>query len=231
MNNSFRLALEQFKKDARFKIGLPPEQAETLFQQIKPIGEALETYQAKTLSIRKNSMLSDAGKNAEVDQARKACLDAIVEHAAKVDRNAVINDLAQRINTKVVGARERAQKAFPPDAALLAQELRLHVIPRALADAKMQQIPAHQALGRMAVRAAEGYAGNMAKSEIVLQACGTGWPWVPTSLTPETMAQVEATIGAQVAADEMSELKVAQGVQKLLNRVIDAAQQSLKELG
>jgi len=231
MNNSFRLALEQFKKDARFKIGLPPEQAEHLAQQVQPLTDTLEALQARVQAIRKDGNLSTAGQNTKVAEAKAEVADFINKFADGISRHKIISDLAQRVSTKVNGTRGRARKEQPQDAAQFAQELRLHVIPKALADAKMQQIPPAQALAKMAMRAAEGYVDNMVKAEIVLQACGTGWPWVAAELSPETMTEVESIIAGQVASEEQAALQQAQGVQALIDQTIQVATQALREIG
>ncbi len=230
MNNSFRLALEGFKKDCRFKIGLPPEQAETLFQQIRPIADELKNFKSKVVSIRKNNMLSDSGKAAEVDQARTATLEQIVEYAAKIDRTEIISDLARRVNQSVRGSREKAQKSFSPDAALLAQEIRQHILPGLVREGKNMQISPARTAEKMALKAAEQYSTDPAKMETVIGALSVGWPWCP-DLPEGTLAQVEAVIAGQVASEEQAALLQAQGVQALLTRTIEAAQKELRELG
>lgn len=230
MTNTFALSLEQFKKDCRFKLNLSAEQTQNLYESLNPISEALRNYKNKVLAIRRNSMLSDEGKNVEADKARNEAFEAIISHAATVDRSEIIRDLQQRVNTKVVGARERARMGMGPDAAMLAQELRQSVLPRQLKDGENMRIPAGQTVARMVMRASEGYSADPSKSELIIGALSIGWPWAP-NLPEGTLAQAEAVIAGQVASDMQAELQQAQGVQGLLNKVIQAAQQNIKEIG
>lgn len=227
--NTYKLALEALKRDARHSVGLSQEQAQSLCESLQPIGAALQTYQTKTLSIRKNSMLSDAGKNAEVDQARNEAFDAIVSHAASVDRTKIISDLAQRVSTRVQGTRTKAAAA-QKDATALAAELRQSVLPALIRKGEGMQISPARTAEKMALKAAENYAANPGKAETVLSALSVGWPWCP-DLPEGTLAQVESIIAQTVASDEQSALLQAKGIQALIDKVVAAAGQSLKELG
>jgi hypothetical protein len=225
----FKLAVENLKRDARHTIGLNLEQVTNLAQQTEPIAMALANLKSKVKAIRGDARLSDGGKTTDVSTAKSEAATHINDLAQQIGRHAVIVDMNQRIATKVTGARERAKAAMGADAALLAQELRLHVIPRLLNEAKMQQIPSNQALGKMARRAAEGYAESPVKAEIVLQACTTGWPWVQGEVDGETLAQVNDLIAGQVAGEEQGFIIEAQAVQGLLDRVVNAAMQTVRE--
>lgn len=227
--NKFKLEIEALKKTARFQLNMPLEQSNALAAQLEPMAETLSNLKQRVQAIRADNRLSDSGKAGDVAQAKSDAAQQVNAIAQQISRQAVIADLAQRVNTRLTGSRERARQAMGTDAALLAQELRLHVIPRLLADAKQQHIPAQQALGNFIQQAAERFSLDPVKAEIVIQSAATGWPWVAIDVEPETMTRVNEIIARQVAAEEQAALEQAQAVQGLIGRVTETALQSVRE--
>jgi len=228
--NKFKLSIEALRRDARFTVGLTAEQADHLARQMEPVDRLLEAYRARLLEIRKDGRLSDSGKAADVGKARSAVLEAISQHSQSVSKTALLQDLRQRIATKTNGARERAQKAMPPDAGALAQELRQSILPRMLKDAEDRKIPGEQVVAKLIMRAAEGYASDPGKAELIISSLAIGWPWAPT-LPEGTMQAGGAVIASQIAAEEQQALVQTQSIQQLFDRVVETAVQTVKELG
>ena len=178
MNNSFRLALEQFKKDARFKLNLPPEQAEHLAQQVQPLTDTLQALQTRVSAIRKDGNLSTAGQNTKVAEAKAEVGDFIVKFADGISRHKVIADLSGRVQGKVKRVRSEAAAA-QKDSAMLSLELRQHILPAMIREAKAMQISPSRTTEKLMLEAAEDFANNPAKSEMVLSALSIGKPFCP----------------------------------------------------
>lgn len=224
----FKLSLEQLKRDARFQVGLSAEQATNLVQETEPIGEALAHLKARVKAIRGDARLSDNGKTADVATAKAEAAKQIEQLAAKIGRHDLIVDLAQRVATRTNGARERARKETQQDAAMLALELRQYVLPRLLKEGEVMRVPASRTLEKMVLKFAESYASNPAKSEAVISALSVGSPWCP-DLPEGTIDRVNELISSQVAAEEQTKLEEAEQVQALLDKVVESAQQTVRE--
>lgn len=220
--NDFKLVVESLKRDARFQVGLSTEQSNALAQQVQPMAEALSNLAQRVQAIRSDTRLSDQGKTDDTATARAAAATSINKHAASISRQAVIDDMRQRVSTKTAGTREKAKAAMGPDAGLLAQELRQSVLPRLIKNGEQLGVKPAQTVAKLIKQAAERYSENPSKAETIVNALAVGWPWCP-DLPDGTLAEVERTISRQVSAEEQAQLEEAQKVQALVDRATEDA--------
>ena len=220
--NKTALAIEQLKRDAKFTIGLEDDQRDYLAKQTEPFRRILDSLADEIKTIRCNGRLSAEAINEDAQVARQKAVDLIQRHASAISRASVIDDLNKRVVSKVATAR-RANSEAQPGADALATELRQHVLPRLIAEGEGRQIPAPQVVGKLALQAAERYTENPSKHEVIINALSVGWPFTE-DLPVDVLQQVDAVIAEQVAPDEFNQLRQAEGVQHLIDRVAEAAQ-------
>ncbi|MBV5317795.1 MAG: hypothetical protein JZU50_08290 [Desulfobulbaceae bacterium] len=223
-----KLAIEAVRRDARHQVGLSQEKAQHLADQVQPLATIVESFKVEKEGIQRNGMLSDQGKRLQVEQATAAANEKIVAHAAGLSKETMIADHEQRINTKVTAERVKA-KAMIEDGAELGRELRQNVLPKAIATTAPLRKP-EEVVRRMVVKAAQDYATNPSRSELIIKSLSIGQPFCP-ELPIGTLDEVNANIAQAVAPDQVAALSEIKGVHSLIMIAADAALQSIKELG
>ena len=230
MQNRTALAIEQLKRDAKFTVGLEDDnQVAYLVEQAQPFQQILGGLVDEIKTIRANSRLSFEAINEDVAQAKERAGLLIERHASTISRANVIDDLGKRVTGRVAAVRKVNNEA-QPGADALATELRQHVLPRLIAEGEGRQVPASQTVAKLVLEAAQRYSTNPAKYEVVLSALSVGWPFTE-DLPAETKVQVDAVIAEQIAPDELAQLQQAQGIQRALDRVVEAAQMDARGQG
>ena len=227
--NKTALAIEQLKRDAKFTIGLEDDQRDYLAKQTEPFRRILDSLADETKTIRANGRLSFDAIAEDVQVAREKALVLIERHASAISRSAVIDDLSRRVTSKVATTR-KANSEGQPGADALATELRQHVLPKMIVDGEGRQVPASQTVAKLVLQAAERYTENPSKHEVIINALSIGWPFtedLPTGI----LQQADAVIAEQVAPDEFNQLRQAEGVQHLIDRVAEAAQMDCRGQG
>ena len=220
--NKTALAIEQLKRDAKFTIGLEDDQRDYLAKQTEPFRRILDSLADETKTIRANGRLSFDAIAEDVQVAREKAIVLIERHASAISRSAVIDDLSKRLVSKVATTRKANMQA-QQDAAQLSTELRQAVLPKMIAEGEGRQIPAPQTVAKLVLQAAERYTENPSKHEVIINALSVGWPFTE-DLPVDVLQQVDAVIAEQVAPDEFNQLRQAEGVQHLIDRVAEAAQ-------
>ena len=227
--NKTALAIEQLKRDAKFTIGLEDDQRDYLAKQTEPFRRILDSLADETKTIRANGRLSFDAIAEDVQVAREKAIVLIERHASAISRSAVIDDLSRRVTSKVATTR-KANSEGQPGADALATELRQHVLPKMIVDGEGRQVPASQTVAKLVLQAAERYTENPSKHEVIINALSIGWPFtedLPTGI----LQQADAVIAEQVAPDEFNQLRQAEGVQHLIDRVAEAAQMDCRGQG
>ena len=227
--NRTTLAIEQLKRDAKFTIGLDDDQRDYLIKQAQPFQQILDNLADETKGIRANGRLSAEAIAEDAQVARQKAVDLIQRHANAISRSTVIDDLGKRVVSKVAAVRKANSEGLP-GADELATELRQHVLPRLIAEGEGRQIPAPQTVAKLALQAAERYAENPSKHETVIRALSVGWPFTE-DLPVDVLRRADAVIAEQVAPDEFNQLRQAEGVQYLIDRVVEAAQMDCRGQG
>ena len=222
MQDKTALVIEQLKRDAKFTIGLEDDQRDYLAKQTEPFRRILDSLADETKAIRANGRLSFDAIAEDVQVAREKALVLIERHASAISRSAVIDDLSRRVTSKVATTR-KANSEGQPGADALATELRQHVLPKMIVDGEGRQVPASQTVAKLVLQAAERYTENPSKHEVIINALSVGWPFTE-DLPVDVLQQVDAVIAEQVAPDEFNQLRQAEGVQHLIDRVAEAAQ-------
>ena len=222
MQNRTALAIEQLKKDAKFTIGLEDDQRDYLVKQTEPFQRILNGLADEIKTIRSNGRLSAEAIIEDVAKAKERAGLLIERHASAISRSAVIDDLSKRLVSKVATTRKANMQA-QQDAAQLSTELRQAVLPKMIAEGEGRQIPAPQTVAKLVLQAAERYTENPSKHEVIINALSVGWPFTE-DLPVDVLQQVDAVIAEQVAPDEFNQLRQAEGVQHLIDRVAEAAQ-------
>ena len=222
MQDKTALVIEQLKRDAKFTIGLEDDQRDYLAKQTEPFRRILDSLADETKAIRANGRLSFDAIAEDVQVAREKALVLIERHASAISRSAVIDDLSKRLVSKVATTRKANMQA-QQDAAQLSTELRQAVLPKMIAEGEGRQIPAPQTVAKLVLQAAERYTENPSKHEVIINALSVGWPFTE-DLPVDVLQQVDAVIAEQVAPDEFNQLRQAEGVQHLIDRVAEAAQ-------
>lgn len=229
MQDKTALVIEQLKRDAKFTIGLEDDQRDYLAKQTEPFRRILDSLADETKAIRANGRLSFDAIAEDVQVAREKALVLIERHASAISRSAVIDDLSRRVTSKVATTR-KANSEGQPGADALATELRQHVLPKMIVDGEGRQVPASQTVAKLVLQAAERYTENPSKHEVIINALSIGWPFtedLPTGI----LQQADAVIAEQVAPDEFNQLRQAEGVQHLIDRVAEAAQMDCRGQG
>ena len=230
MQNRTALAIERLKKDAKFTVGLDDDsQVAYLVKQAAPFQQILGSLADETKTIRANSRLSVEAIAEDVQVARERAVDLIQRHANAISRSTVIDDLSKRVVSRVAAVR-KANSEGQPGADALATELRQHVLPRLIAEGEGRQVPASQTVAKLALEAAQRYSTNPAKHEVVLNALSVGWPFCE-DLPVDVRQQVDAVIAEQIVPNETAQLQQAQGIQRALDRVAEAAQMDCRGQG
>ena len=227
--NRTTLAIEQLKRDAKFTIGLDDDQRDYLIKQAQPFQQILDNLADETKGIRANGRLSAEAIAEDAQVARQKAVAMIQRHANAISRSTVIDDLGKRVISKVAAVRKANSEGLP-GADELATELRQHVLPRLIAEGEGRQIPAPQTVAKLALQAAERYAENPSKHETVIRALSVGWPFTE-DLPVDVLRRADAVIAEQVAPDEFNQLRQAEGVQHLIDRVAEAAQMDCRGQG
>ena len=227
--NRTTLAIEQLKRDAKFTIGLEDDQRDYLVKQAQPFQQILDRLADETKTIRANGRLSAEAIAEDAQVARQKAVALIQRHANAISRSTVIDDLGKRVVSKVAAVRKANSEGLP-GADELATELRQHVLPRLIAEGEGRQIPAPQTVAKLALQAAERYAENPSKHETVIRALSVGWPFTE-DLPVDVLRRADAVIAEQVAPDEFNQLRQAEGVQYLIDRVVEAAQMDCRGQG
>lgn len=223
------LAIEQLKRDAKFAIRLDDQQTGNLVEQCKPFQQFVKQLQNEIATIRANKRLSHSAINEDVRLAKERAVEQVTRYYDTISRQAVVVDLQGRL-VSAVATKRRGNADAMQNAAGLATELRQHVLPRLIAQNEANNVPATQAVSKLAVQVAERYSSDPAKMETVLNALQIGWPFNET-ITDEAKSQVEAIVSAQVAPDEMEALRTAKAVSKAISSVAEAAIQECREQG
>ena len=227
--NKTALAIEQLKRDAKFTIGLEDDQRDYLVKQTEPFQRILDSLADETKTIRANGRLSFDAIAEDVQVAREKAIVLIERHASAISRSAVIDDLGKRLVSKVATTR-RANSEAQQDAAQLSTELRQAVLPKMIVEGEGRQIPAPQTVAKLALEAAQRYSESPGKMEAIIRALDLGWPFAE-DLPVDVLQQVDAVIAEQVAPDEFNQLRQAEGVQHLIDRVAEAAQMDCRGQG
>ena len=229
MQDKTALVIEQLKRDAKFTIGLEDDQRDYLAKQTEPFRRILDSLADETKTIRANGRLSFDAIAEDVQVAREKAIVLIERHASAISRSAVIDDLSKRLVSKVATTRKANMQA-QQDAAQLSTELRQAVLPKMIAEGEGRQIPAPQTVAKLVLQAAERYTENPSKHEVIINALSVGWPFTE-DLPVDVLQQVDAVIAEQVAPDEFNQLRQAEGVQHLIDRVAEAAQMDCRGQG
>ena len=225
MQNRTALAIEQLKRHAKFTVGLGEDsQVAYLVKQAQPFQQILDNLADEIKTIRANSRLSFEAINEDVQAARERAVALIQRHASTISRANVIDDLSRRVVSKVATTRKGNSEA-QPGADALATELRQHVLPRLIAEGTARQTAA-----KLVLEAAQRYSTNPAKMETVINALSVGWPFTE-DLPVDVLRRADAVIAEQVAPDEFNQLRQAEGVQHLIDRVAEAAQMDCRGQG
>ena len=225
MQNRTALAIEQLKRNAKFTVGLGEDsQVAYLVKQAQPFQQILDNLADEIKTIRANSRLSFEAINEDVQAARERAVALIQRHASTISRANVIDDLSRRVVSKVATTRKGNSEA-QPGADALATELRQHVLPRLIAEGTARQTAA-----KLVLEAAQRYSTNPAKMETVINALSVGWPFTE-DLPVDVLRRADAVIAEQVAPDEFNQLRQAEGVQHLIDRVAEAAQMDCRGQG
>ena len=195
-----------------------------MIKQVEPFQQILDSLADEIKTIRANGRLSFEAINEDVQAARERAVALIQRHASTISRANVIDDLSRRVVSKVATTRKGNSEA-QPGADALATELRQHVLPRLIAEGTARQTAA-----KLVLEAAQRYSTNPAKMETVINALSVGWPFTE-DLPVDVLRRADAVIAEQVAPDEFNQLRQAEGVQHLIDRVAEAAQMDCRGQG
>lgn len=229
MSTATRLQIEALKKAAKFNLSLPAEQIDSLVQQCKPFLDTIESLSNDIKRIRNDSRLSDSAKANDIAVARQRAIEKTTSFMFSISRQGVIEDLAKRLAGKTTNKREENHKS-QTNSDSLSRELRESVLPKLIAEGEKKKIDKIQTVSKLALEVAERYNENPSKMETILKSLSIGWPFA-VDLPQEIAQQVDAMVAAQVAPDEVEQLKRAHGVEQELRRVAESCLADIKAEG
>lgn len=229
MGTQTKLSIESLKKTARFNLKLDKDQTESLIQQTRPFLDNLESLKNNLNEIRQDSRLSDQAKNEDAESLKTRAAEKAQGIYDSISRQNVIDDLSQRLNTKVTGQRQRNFEQMK-NSDSLSRELRESVLPRLITEGQAKNLDARHTTEMLAIRAAERYEQDPAKCELVIRALQVGWPF-NQDLSEETVVQINSTISKAVDPEGTNALHQAKAIESELQKVFQSCLADMKAIG